>query len=220
MSYNYDVAGLDSLVFDTPAEGLQTEKDVADELDLWSNAQFTFDVKPGVGIYDEEKSKSPTPLQLQPSGLDPVTYDTLANYLDFELPKQHLEHQAPLKRIQPRPLAPAPVPPVVATRQILLPKPSPLTSPLLTFLPNNVQKSPMVGSKRPLEKVEENGTEEDKRRRNTAASARFRVKKKLREQAMEQSVREMTAKSDQLQQRVDNLEAEIKFLRGLLLDKE
>lgn len=35
MSYNYDVAGLDSLVFDTPAEGLQTEKDVADELDLW-----------------------------------------------------------------------------------------------------------------------------------------------------------------------------------------
>lgn len=38
MSYNYDVAGLDSLVFDTPAEAtLQYEKEVADELDLWVN---------------------------------------------------------------------------------------------------------------------------------------------------------------------------------------
>ncbi|OAD04801.1 basic-leucine zipper transcription factor, partial [Mucor lusitanicus CBS 277.49] len=58
---------------------------------------------------------------------------------------------------------------------------------------------------------------EDKRRRNTAASARFRVKKKMREQAMEQSVREMTQKSDKLQDRVNNLESEIKYLRSLLL---
>ncbi|KAI9254844.1 hypothetical protein BY458DRAFT_520488, partial [Sporodiniella umbellata] len=198
-----------------------------DELDLWSNAQFTFDIKPGVGIYDEEKSKSPTPLQLKPSGLDPVTYDTLANYLDFELPKQHLEQQAPLKRIQPRPLAPAPVAPVVATRQVLLPKPSSLsTNPnqvlanLMSTATSVSPESPLVGTKRPLEKAEENGLEEDKRRRNTAASARFRIKKKLREQAMEQSVQEMTVKSEQLQQRVDSLEAEIKFLRGLLLEKD
>ncbi|EIE76895.1 hypothetical protein G6F46_005462 [Rhizopus delemar] len=245
MSYNYDVAGLDSLVFDTPAEAtLQYEKEVADELDLWSNAQFTFDVKPGVGIYDDDKSKSPTPSQLKSSGLDPVTYDTLANYLDYELPKQHLEQQqqqTPLKRIQPRPLAPAPVPPVAATRQILLPKPSaaPLThvanpnqllaallstaaaaNPVSPSSPNMTQTKAVAGVKRPLENVEEgSATDEDKRRRNTAASARFRVKKKLREQAMEQSVREMTVKSDHLQERVNNLEAEIKFLRGLLLDK-
>lgn len=61
--------------------------------------------------------------------------------------------------------------------------------------------------------------EEDKRRRNTAASARFRIKKKMREQAMEQTVRDMTAKSEMLQKRVQELELEIKWLRGLLLEK-
>ncbi|KAG1463342.1 hypothetical protein G6F56_005304 [Rhizopus delemar] len=204
MAYNYDVAGLDSLVFETPC--LQTEKEGSGELDLWINAQFTFDVKPGSGIYDEEKPKSPTPSQLQCSGLDPVTYDTLANYLDYELPKQQLE-KAPLKRIQPRPLAPAPA---LLTRQVLLPKPTPV-SPVSPVLHDKC-------AKRALESDEEVfGV--DKRRRNTAASARFRVKKKLREQAVEQSVREMTIKSDKLQERVDYLESEIQFLRSLLLDK-
>lgn len=57
------------------------------------------------------------------------------------------------------------------------------------------------------------------RRRNTAASARFRIKKKQKEQAMAQTVQEMTDKSDKLQQRVHELENEIKWLRELLLEK-
>ncbi|CAI2165982.1 14604_t:CDS:2 [Funneliformis geosporum] len=52
--------------------------------------------------------------------------------------------------------------------------------------------------------------EEDKRRRNTAASARFRVKKKMREQALERTAREMTAKAETLEGRVRELEMEIK----------
>ncbi|KAI7857536.1 hypothetical protein BDC45DRAFT_435395, partial [Circinella umbellata] len=60
---------------------------------------------------------------------------------------------------------------------------------------------------------------EDKRRRNTAASARFRAKKKVREQAMEQSVKEMSEKSDKLEERVKSLEQEIKWLRTLLIEK-
>ncbi|ORZ25727.1 hypothetical protein BCR42DRAFT_286415, partial [Absidia repens] len=56
----------------------------------------------------------------------------------------------------------------------------------------------------------------DKRRRNTEASARFRVKKKMREQALRRTADEMTLRSQHLQQRVSELEKEIKWLRELI----
>ncbi|KAG0033964.1 hypothetical protein BGZ81_006632 [Podila clonocystis] len=62
--------------------------------------------------------------------------------------------------------------------------------------------------------------EEDKRRRNTAASARFRHKKRLREQILEKTAKEMTAKSEILESKVRELEMEIKWLRGLIVEKE
>ncbi|KAF9934904.1 hypothetical protein FBU30_010171 [Linnemannia zychae] len=62
--------------------------------------------------------------------------------------------------------------------------------------------------------------EEDKRRRNTAASARFRQKKKLREQALEQTAREQTLRAEQLKNRVRELEMEVRWLRGLIVDKD
>lgn len=255
-------------------------------ISIQSNAQFTFDVKPGVGIYDEEKNKSSpkTTANNSPantaaaqfesaSGLDPVTYDTLVNYLDYELPRQQevkLEPTKPVaaaaaatpvtkspsspavikkQRIQPRPLAPAlpalapnvipaAAAPTPIARQVLLPKPptSNINTNILSSLLATASSSSSTASvappspkktvapKRTIAEVEKSldessNPDEDKRRRNTAASARFRVKKKMREQAMEQSVREMTQKSDKLQDRVNNLESEIKYLRSLLLDK-
>ncbi|CAG8496521.1 15088_t:CDS:1 [Acaulospora colombiana] len=62
--------------------------------------------------------------------------------------------------------------------------------------------------------------EEDKRRRNTAASARFRVKKKLREQALERASRDMTTKAELLENKVRELEKEIQWLRSLLTEKD
>lgn len=62
--------------------------------------------------------------------------------------------------------------------------------------------------------------EEDKRRRNTAASARFRYKKKLREQALEQSAKEQTQRAEALEARVKELEMEVKWLRGLIVEKD
>jgi len=62
--------------------------------------------------------------------------------------------------------------------------------------------------------------EEDKRRRNTAASARFRQKKKLREQALEQTAREQTSRAEALEIRVKELEMEVKWLRGLIVEKK
>lgn len=61
--------------------------------------------------------------------------------------------------------------------------------------------------------------EEDKRRRNTAASARFRVKKKQREAALEKSAKEMSEKVSILETRVQQLETENAWLKGLITEK-
>jgi hypothetical protein len=61
--------------------------------------------------------------------------------------------------------------------------------------------------------------DEDKRRRNTAASARFRVKKKQREQALEKSAKEMVDKVTSLESKVSQLETENKWLKNLLVEK-
>ena len=61
--------------------------------------------------------------------------------------------------------------------------------------------------------------EDDKRRRNTAASARFRVKKKQREQALEKQSKEMIDKVSSLEGRIQQLEMENKWLKGLITEK-
>jgi hypothetical protein len=60
---------------------------------------------------------------------------------------------------------------------------------------------------------------EKKRRRNTAASARFRIKKKQRELAIEQNTREMTEKIGMLEGRINWLEIENKWLKNLITEK-
>lgn len=62
--------------------------------------------------------------------------------------------------------------------------------------------------------------EEDKRRRNTAASARFRVKKKQREQALERQAKDLADKTKALEDRVVRLETENEWLRGLVVERD
>jgi hypothetical protein len=61
--------------------------------------------------------------------------------------------------------------------------------------------------------------EEDKRRRNTAASARFRVKNKQREQALETTAKEMQDRAARLEQKVQQLETENAWLKSLITEK-
>lgn len=61
--------------------------------------------------------------------------------------------------------------------------------------------------------------EEDKRRRNTAASARFRVKKKQREQALERTLKDTQEKNSKLEARIGQLEMENKWLKDLITEK-
>jgi hypothetical protein len=62
--------------------------------------------------------------------------------------------------------------------------------------------------------------DDDKRRRNTAASARFRMKKKLREQALEKTTTEMAENVEKLESKVKELEMEAKWLRALVVEKD
>ncbi|KAF7722361.1 hypothetical protein EC973_003206 [Apophysomyces ossiformis] len=244
MSYPYSpyTSPLESLVFDAPSEPSYSEHDAAAELALWTNAQFTFDVKPGVGIYDDEKktnASSPSlpvhsspigqsqPTEQQENDMEPITYEKLVNYLDFELPQQQQQQQQQYQQQQsqsvgcpPRSLAPA----IACSRQLLLPKPPVMDASNLTHWltqPVSAQQKQKSTNKRTRENEDLTvASEDDKRRRNTAASARFRIKKKLREQAMEQTVRDMSAKSEALQNRVNELEMEVRWLRGLLIEKD
>lgn len=60
---------------------------------------------------------------------------------------------------------------------------------------------------------------EDKRKRNTAASARFRIKKKLKEQQMEQKAKELQDKVNSLEKKLLTVEMENKCLKSLILKK-
>ncbi|KAI7864261.1 hypothetical protein BDF14DRAFT_1732518 [Spinellus fusiger] len=236
-SYGSFISPLDSLVFDISTDPIQNEQDAAEELALWTNAQFTFDVKPGAGIFDKEEptistSAAITPFSAASSQFDteikPVAYENLIDYLDYELQQQQQQQESQSHTLVP--VMTSLQTPVTQIRQLLLPKPSSTGTTLPTLLPVSTPTAPALASyptkkstttKRPaVEDLNEQTADEDKRRRNTAASARFRIKKKQREQAMEQTVREMTNKSDTLQQRVNELELEVKWLRGLLTEKE
>ncbi|CAA9964373.1 Regulatory protein cys-3 [Pyrenophora teres f. maculata] len=74
----------------------------------------------------------------------------------------------------------------------------------------------------PQQSLDENArvaAEEDKRRRNTAASARFRIKKKQREQALEQSQKEAQEKVAKLEATIQQLQTENAWLKGLITEK-
>jgi len=58
---------------------------------------------------------------------------------------------------------------------------------------------------------------EDKRRRNTAASARFRLKKKEREAALETKAKELEVKVTELERECESLRRENGWLKGLVV---
>jgi hypothetical protein len=79
--------------------------------------------------------------------------------------------------------------------------------------------SPQFDKPAAVDEASRIAAEEDKRRRNTAASARFRVKKKQREQALEKTAKEMTEKVSVLESKITQLEMENKWLKSLITEK-
>lgn len=93
------------------------------------------------------------------------------------------------------------------------------------FSPNvsgNSLKRKAEGSALPAISVEEashQAAEEDKKRRNTAASARFRIKKKQRERVLEETVKNAQDKSTKLEARIARLEMENRWFKSLIAEK-
>jgi hypothetical protein len=103
--------------------------------------------------------------------------------------------------------------------QQVAPQGGPVSSPT-TFTSGAKRKQDSMGnSAQALDVAARLAQEEDKRRRNTAASARFRVKKKEREKNLERTVKDMTAKNATLEARITQLEMENRWLKNLITEK-
>lgn len=97
----------------------------------------------------------------------------------------------------------------------ILPRIAPAPGP-----PSGIQLLETNNKKRPIEDESDLSVDDDKRRRNTAASARFRMKKKLREQALEETTKKMADNVEKLESKVKELEMEAKWLRALVIEKD
>lgn len=64
-----------------------------------------------------------------------------------------------------------------------------------------------------------NSSEYDKRRRNTAASARFRIKKKIKEQQMETRIQQLSNIIKEYEAKIQQYDMENKLLRNLIIEK-
>jgi hypothetical protein len=100
--------------------------------------------------------------------------------------------------------------------------PSDLPSNLDTFFNTSFVKQEEVTqqipqNKRTAEVPDE--SEQDKKKRNTLASARFRVKKKLKEQEMERTVKMLSERIAAYNERINHLELENSCLKSLILEK-
>ncbi|KAL2067604.1 hypothetical protein VTL71DRAFT_2029 [Oculimacula yallundae] len=89
---------------------------------------------------------------------------------------------------------------------------------LYTPYPQTSQASSSSSPTYPTSDTGELDPEADlKRLRNTAASARFRAKKKQREQTLENQAREKKMALEKLESRIRELETENRFLKGLIM---
>ncbi|CAL5873944.1 uncharacterized protein PFLUO_LOCUS8229 [Penicillium psychrofluorescens] len=115
--------------------------------------------------------------------------------------------------------APAPAAGVAAPNLAPALAPNPSSTAAATAAAGPKRKHTQKSTQASAEEAALNAADEDKRRRNTAASARFRVKKKMREAALERTVNETNDKNSRLEARVGQLELENNWLRGLIMEK-
>ncbi|KAJ5556826.1 hypothetical protein N7494_000741 [Penicillium frequentans] len=209
----------------------QNTFNVDDELALFTNAEFfDFDNFGGLDLPSFDPVEKTTHGEIDPSTqngdmkfLDFLNDGNLANITDFQTDLTGVNAPAPVQNAPfpavPSPTtAPAPAVPMQVPQNVA-PAPIQNVSPVSPAAAGpkrkHTQKTPQVTT----EEVLGNAAEEDKRRRNTAASARFRVKKKMREQALERTVKDTNEKNSALEARVSQLELENHWLRGLIMEK-
>lgn len=208
MSY---ISSLNLLNADSPAP--INEEAFQEELALWANAQFSFDTTPGSALAGEDDKKDENLLQTLTKLTQLGKKIKMMFYLRIT-PEKYLVVQPNVMQ-QPsigfynsnNNISPAPT--------SILPRIAPAPGPL-----SGIQLLETNNKKRPIEDELDLSVDDDKRRRNTAASARFRMKKKLREQALEETTKKMADNVEKLESKVKELEMEAKWLRALVIEKD
>ncbi|KAK0455509.1 uncharacterized protein EV420DRAFT_1644740 [Desarmillaria tabescens] len=215
--------------------------DLSAQLDLWTNLPFDSEESPVlsgneskyakkmVGEEEEEDRlrDGPKSAAIHDGHINVVTGTTVANS------QQHQQVPGPAFDLNSF-LAGFNVDPFSATQPVQNPIPhtnaiAPSLAQLLLFhsAANGVQsppKAPTAASEKtsvstvdsPVESAPLSASE-DKRRRNTAASARFRLKKKEREAALEGKAKELEARVNELERECEGLRRENGWLKGLVV---
>ncbi|KAI8069250.1 hypothetical protein BC940DRAFT_272410 [Gongronella butleri] len=234
-----------NLLGDDPSIPL-TEEDVTNELALWANAQFKFDSAPGSALMDDSLKDGNEYLKAlhyhgseqhnESTTTSPTTHHHASDSLLSLLDHAHAPSSSALAEMYVSDLLNMVVSPSSSTPTSPTTPKEPTSTPTRVSAPTGGKKrakkaipaSPSLsvastmsayGRAPALARDPSMTPEEDKRRRNTAASARFRMKKKQREHALQQTVQEMTQRTEQLEERCKELELEAKWLRALLVEK-
>ncbi|KAK0932355.1 hypothetical protein LTR29_016065 [Friedmanniomyces endolithicus] len=200
----------------TPDLAGQADFALADDgLDFLTNAEF-FDFDGGFDDVSAFPTETPIPevSSLQKGGAGVSVKAPQCQFSEFQTyapPAPPTNLPAPAMNLQgaypPQQQQPLQLPPTTSTDT----RPIPPTDPTTNISPSLDLLHQEEGSRF--------AAEEDKRRRNTAASARFRVKKKQREMALEKSAKAMMDKVAGLEGKVRKLEMENLWLRGLVVEK-
>ena len=224
----------------TNDENKEVYPDISDQLSLWTNVSFVDDSSLSFGNNDTLAALSPTeqtddtlPHHVSPmnTSSNPLTgaagsFDLNSFFAGFGIDP----FLAPLQ-----PLADTDIPSFSSPPQA---SPSSVVSPQTDTPASSTADSEAPPSKRPraakkqapaaIRAVSEISDDqdslstplnaaEDKRRRNTAASARFRAKKKEREQAMEKRSKELENRVSELERECEGLRRENGWLKGLVV---
>lgn len=154
-----------------------------------------------------------------------LDFSTLEDLQQFSLMNELLPSTVPVpSQSKPEEVVVAPTPKPSQTPELAV-APTTNSLPEQNTSRSTVSKKRKASPESPLEEEEDSpehtraSAEEDKRRRNTAASARFRIKKKLREQQMERTAKDLQDKVDALQTKVVQLEMENQWLRDIVVQK-
>ncbi|KAJ6164255.1 hypothetical protein N7470_002927 [Penicillium chermesinum] len=201
----------------------QNSFNVDQELAIFTNAEF-FDFDnfgdlslPSFDTAEEKPPSTELPDQIPPQNdmkfLDFLN-GNLDNITDFNTDLNAVASSPVQMQNAPFSAVP-PAPPMTAAQTVAPTSAAPVIPAVAAPKRKNTQKSAQASA----EDAARSAAEEDKRRRNTAASARFRVKKKMREAALEKSLKETNDKNGVLKARVSQLELENHWLRGLIMEK-
>ena len=174
------------------------EESISDDLNMFINTEFTnYDIPP---LPSSTFSMGDPIETFDDTSFNPPNTNTAAVYPNYRVP------------IQPAP----PANTYAVENNLVSPIPS-------SSSPNGAQARRKVDLNQTqgvsAEDKAKVAAEEDKRRRNTAASARFRIKKKQRDQTLEKTVKDVTDKNSELEAKVTELELENRWLKNLITDK-